>query len=56
MEQGKVIDGYEILHSIRLEATTHAVAQNIASEDESYRIYKIGSSNILGLADCEVVQ
>ena len=55
MEQGKVIDGYEILHSIRLNAVTHAVAQNTTSEDESYRIYKIGSANVLGLADCEVV-
>jgi len=55
MEQEKVIDGYEIIHSIRLDATTHAVAQNIASEDESYRIYKIGSANVLGLADCETI-
>ena len=55
MKQGEVIDGYEILHSIRLDAVTNAVAQNIKSEDEHYRIYKIGSSNALGLADCETI-
>ena len=53
MKQGEIIDGYEILHSIRLNAVTNVVAQNVASEDERYRIYKIGSANALGLADCE---
>jgi len=55
VEQGRVIDGYEVIHSIRLDANHHVVAQNIASEDEHYRIYKVGSPNALGLADCESV-
>jgi len=55
MEQGRIIDGFEVVHSIRLEAVNHLVAQNTASEEERYRIYKVGSPNTLGLADCETV-
>ena len=55
MEQGTVIDGYEIVHSIFLDAMTHAVAQKVKSEDAYYRVYKIGPVNALGLADYETV-
>jgi len=55
MEQGRIIEGFEVVHSIQLEAVNHVVAQNTTSEDELYRIYKVGSPNALGLADCETV-
>jgi hypothetical protein len=55
MEQGQIIDGFSVVHSINLESVNHVVAQNTTSEDELYRIYKVGSPNALGLADCETV-
>ena len=55
MKQGEFIGDYEVLHSIRLDGHNHVVAQNTASEDESYRIYKVGSPNAIGLADCTLV-
>ena len=51
MKQGKIIDGYEVVHCIKLNAVSHVVAQNTASEDEHYRVYKVGASNGLGLAN-----
>ena len=55
MKQGEFIGDYEVLHSIRLDGHTHVVAQNTASEDENYRIYKVGSPNAIGLADAILV-
>ena len=52
MKQGEIIDGYEVLHSIQLNAVSYVVAQNINSEDENYRVYKVGGANAIGLSDC----
>jgi hypothetical protein len=52
MKQGEFINEYQVIHSICLNSTTHVVAQNTATEDERYRIYKINAGNVLGLADC----
>jgi len=38
MKQGEIIDGYEVLHNIQLNAVSYVVAQNINSEDEHYRV------------------
>ena len=52
MKKGESIDGYEVLHSIQLNAVSYVVAQNITTEDESYRVYKVGGANAIGLSDC----
>lgn len=54
MKQGEAIGDYSVLHSIQLDSVTHVVAENTATESENYRIFKVNSSNALGLADCEV--
>lgn len=55
MNKSDKIGDYSVLHSIQLDAHTHVVAQNIATEDEHYRIYKINSANAIGLSDCTTV-
>ena len=50
-----LFDGYGVLHSIRLDSYTHVVTQNITSEDDNYRIYKVNSGNLVGIANCALV-
>ena len=55
MKSGEVIDGYKILHTVKIDGVEEIVAQSIALADERYKLIKGDANNDLKLMQYSVI-
>jgi len=55
MSQGQVIDGYVVVHAVKLDGFTEIVAETIAEENKRYRLFIAEANNAFGIIQYTVV-